>query len=258
VTTKSSISTTTGAHEFEAKIQIPGNSQYCPSLPSHSTASNAFSRIAAQSGGGGIPSQFLTQATAGTGAGSSSNPVLEDVSALIPLPPQARSILNTKVSKGDYLHDTQRNYIQWRIPNNAVVPGASYSFKFEVVVKSSSGYGEDDEDEDAEETTGAGGNKLSNFDNNYEPTPYSSTSASNKIPSSATTKDKERKSTTPSSQATPRNILLNFTIRGALLSGLRVDSLTIVGGKGLSENVKPYKGVKYITRAGDGSVEFRC
>jgi hypothetical protein len=56
--------------------------------------------------------------------------------------------------------------------------------------------------------------------------------------------------------AMPRCAIVGFTVKGWLASGVRVDSLKIVGGRGIGESVKPYKGVKYITRA--GSVEVRC
>ncbi|KAK6526354.1 hypothetical protein TWF694_004952 [Orbilia ellipsospora] len=234
--------------EFEVRMTIPGSSPYCSASPQQSTGSSAFARIAAQSGGGGIPSQFLQGGS--SGAGSSSNPVMEDVSVFIPLPPHVRNLINTRASKGDFIHDNEKNMVHWRVPNTAIVPGGSYTFKAEVVIKGS--YEEDEEDENQ-----AG--KLSNFDNNYE-----AGSAATAKPSSEISKSKEKekdKKLPPSAQliaAMPRSVLLDFTIRGALLSGLKVDSLNIVGGKGLPETVKPYKGVKYLSRAGDGSVEIRC
>jgi len=56
--------------------------------------------------------------------------------------------------------------------------------------------------------------------------------------------------------AMPRCALVAFSVKGWLASGVRVDSLKVVGGKGLGEGVKPYKGVKYLTKAGD--IEVRC
>ncbi|KAF3915058.1 hypothetical protein ABW21_db0204557 [Orbilia brochopaga] len=237
------------SNEFEVRITIPGSSPFCSAAPSQSTGSSAFARIAAQGAGAGIPSQFLQ---GGATTGSSANPVLEDVSVRIPLPSHVRTVLNTRASKGDFFHDTERNYIHWRLPNTAIVPGGSYTFKAEVVAKSAY------DDEGGDEQT-QNDKLLSNYDNNYND------GSGGKVSSSDTTapaKEKERdRKPPPSAQAVaamPRSVLLDFTIRGALLSGLKVDSLNIVGGKGIAETVKPYKGVKYISRAGDGSIEIRC
>ena len=54
----------------------------------------------------------------------------------------------------------------------------------------------------------------------------------------------------------PRCALVAFSVKGWLASGVKVESIRIVGGKGMGENVKPYKGVKYITRS--EGVEVRC
>lgn len=236
--------------EFEVRLTIPGSSPFCSSTPQQSSGSMAFSRIASQGSGSSIPSQLLH----GSNTGSSSNPILEDVGVFIPLPPHVRTLLNTRASKGDYLHDTEKNQIHWRIPNIALQPGASFTLKAEVVVKNV--YGDD------EEEAGDGG-KLSNFDNDYEVGGKGGkklATASTARSGGSTGKEKDAKAP-PSAQviaSMPRSILLDFSIRGSLLSGLKVDSLNIVGGKGLPETVKPYKGVKYISRAGDGSVEIRC
>lgn len=56
--------------------------------------------------------------------------------------------------------------------------------------------------------------------------------------------------------AMPRCALVSFSVKGWLASGVKVESLKVVGGKGLGEGVKPYKGVKYLTKA--AGVEVRC
>lgn len=52
----------------------------------------------------------------------------------------------------------------------------------------------------------------------------------------------------------PSLIKLNYTNKGCVPSGLKVDSLKIINFQGLSNNIKPYKGVKYITETGDFSI----
>ncbi|KAI5956720.1 hypothetical protein KGF54_000337 [Candida jiufengensis] len=49
----------------------------------------------------------------------------------------------------------------------------------------------------------------------------------------------------------PLYIKLNFTYKGLVPSGNKVESLKITNAKGLGDNVKPYKGVKYITNSGE-------
>lgn len=49
----------------------------------------------------------------------------------------------------------------------------------------------------------------------------------------------------------PIHFKLNYDHKGCVPSGLKVDSLKIVSSKGMPEGVKPYKGVKYITKTGD-------
>ena len=50
---------------------------------------------------------------------------------------------------------------------------------------------------------------------------------------------------------------LRFTYKGNVPSGLKVDSLKVTSIKGLGENVKPYKGVRYVTKSGDYTVRTK-
>lgn len=49
----------------------------------------------------------------------------------------------------------------------------------------------------------------------------------------------------------PVYLKMSFSYKGCVPSGLKVDSLKILSAKGLGDTVKPYKGVKYITKAGN-------
>ncbi|CAD1813727.1 Adaptor complexes medium subunit family protein [Candida parapsilosis] len=49
----------------------------------------------------------------------------------------------------------------------------------------------------------------------------------------------------------PSYIKLNYSHKGPVPSGMKIDSLLVVNAKGLGENIKPYKGVKYTTKSGD-------
>lgn len=49
----------------------------------------------------------------------------------------------------------------------------------------------------------------------------------------------------------PTYIKISYSNKGSVPSGLKVDGLKIISSKGLGDNVKPFKGVKYITNTGD-------
>lgn len=51
-------------------------------------------------------------------------------------------------------------------------------------------------------------------------------------------------------QLKPLYISAHFSYKGEVPSGVRVDSLNIISAKGMGSTVKPYKGVKYITKSG--------
>jgi hypothetical protein len=57
----------------------------------------------------------------------------------------------------------------------------------------------------------------------------------------------------------PTSVTLSFSVKGWLASGLKVESLLVDTKKsrGLGPEVKPYKGVKYLTVSRQG-VELRC
>lgn len=50
---------------------------------------------------------------------------------------------------------------------------------------------------------------------------------------------------------------LAFEYKGAVPSGLKVDSLRVTSIKGLGDNVKPFKGVRYITKTGDYTIRAK-
>lgn len=55
----------------------------------------------------------------------------------------------------------------------------------------------------------------------------------------------------------PSHFMVSFLYKGLVPSGLRVENLKLVSAKGLGEAVKPYKGVKYITKTGDLTIRTR-
>jgi hypothetical protein len=57
----------------------------------------------------------------------------------------------------------------------------------------------------------------------------------------------------------PSSARVNFSVKGWLASGIKVESLIVDTKKsrGIGEGVKPYKGVKYLS-VSNGGVEVRC
>ncbi|KAI5805876.1 Adaptor complexes medium subunit family-domain-containing protein [Geopyxis carbonaria] len=160
--------------------------------------------------------------------GSSNSPLVEEVSITIPLPPAVKNLTATRCSRGEFHH--QDREIVWRIPTTGGVSssGATATFRTGVQIRSM----DDDEEEDDDELE----------DEN--------------VKNSAAERAKEAQRQRRVAISMPRCALVSFSVRGWLASGVKVDSVRIVGGKGLGENVKPYKGVKYITRS--GGIEVRC
>ncbi|EGW30284.1 uncharacterized protein SPAPADRAFT_63131 [Spathaspora passalidarum NRRL Y-27907] len=67
--------------------------------------------------------------------------------------------------------------------------------------------------------------------------------------------DSEEKSESPekpqAKYTKPSYIRVHYLHKGSVPSGLKVDNLKIISAKGLGDTVKPYKGVKYITKSGN-------
>jgi len=159
--------------------------------------------------------------------GSSNAPSVEEVTITIPLPPIVKTLVATRCSRGEFHHENRE--IVWKIPTtgSGSAPSSTATFRTGVQIR---GYDADDEDDDGDGSEEGG-----------------SSSGGNK----AAVARKRR-----IEMAMPRCAIVGFSVKGWLASGVRVESLKIVGGRGIGESVKPYKGVKYITRA--GGVEVRC
>ncbi|KAA8903058.1 Mu homology domain-containing protein, partial [Sphaerosporella brunnea] len=161
--------------------------------------------------------------------GSSNVPVVEEVAITIPLPPAVKTLVATRCSRGEFHHEGRE--VLWKIPTtgSGAAPSSTATFRTGVQIRAMADDDDDDEEEDevgeGEEKKDAGTRKASARKRRFK-------------------------------MAMPRCAIVNFSVKGWLASGVRVDSVKIVGGRGMGEGVKPYKGVKYITRA--GGIEVRC
>ncbi|KAK2625209.1 hypothetical protein QTJ16_005578 [Diplocarpon rosae] len=215
---------------FITKVSGQGNS----SISGFSQSSN---RVGGRGTGG---------FTSGLGGqlGTSSTPILEDLLVTIPLPSDVRNLSEIRASRGDTTYNPGETHLEWHIPaKDAVVGGATLRC---TVVGPLSFEGDFE----------ANGFRLEGgYD--YEENAYQDSST--KAKSQETDEHTDTKREAQNKILMPSSASVSFSVKGWLASGIKVDSLVIDAKKsrGLSEGVKPYKGVKYLT-VSKGGIEIRC
>lgn len=194
-------------------------------------------------GGGGSSGGGRAGGRSPAFGGSSSNPTVEEVSVKVPLPPAVKTLVGTRCSRGEFHHEGRE--LTWRIPMNGGFSstGGTVTLRSGVVVKST---GEEDESDDEAVVAPDEGEYK-------EDLPRDTNGGGSKKKDKTESKKRNDKRM---AMAMPRCALVSFSVKGWLASGVKVESLKIVGGKGINESVKPYKGVKYLTKA--AGVEVRC
>jgi AP-3 complex subunit mu len=117
---------------------------------------------------------------------------------------------------------------------------------------------EDVEEEDINGTTNGMTTSTYDYDDNAS-TSYQTHSAAPKSQSNGAAAMNNRGKADKNRELMPTAAMLSFSVKGWLASGLKVESLLVdtKKSKGLGPEVKPYKGVKYLTVSKDG-VEVRC
>lgn len=180
--------------------------------------------------------------------GSSNNPVVEDVSITIPLAPGIKTLVNTKASRGEWHYE--QGTVSWKIPMSNAAAGTA-TFRTGVALKAS--FDDEDEEEEEDEDEEDAVSNSGDYDDGSRKA--AAPKERNKKKEEAEEARLQRRRMKMDAQM-PRSVLVGFSVKGWLASGVRVDSLQVVHGKGLGEGVKPYKGVKYVTKA--GGVEVRC
>ncbi|CAD6505181.1 BgTH12-00676 [Blumeria graminis f. sp. triticale] len=218
--------------EFEVRLIIN-------SLPGTGTSSGSGPSLRGGLTGNRAQSGF-------TGSISKSNtPLLEDLAITIPLPRNVRNISEIRTTIGETTYSPGGLTLEWHISAKEIIPGSA-TMRCTV-----SGPHTNDE----EKIEGKG---FHLDPSNYQEESYQTSSID-------TTKDKGvseqctswRKSLNKSLM--PSSATVSFSVKGWLASGIKVESLNIDTRKsrGLSDGVKPYKGVKYLTVSTDG-YEIRC
>ncbi|KAK3704713.1 hypothetical protein LTR37_013687 [Vermiconidia calcicola] len=231
----------TNGAEFEVRLSQPTGSS-TSSARSNATASLQSNLSNRQTG----------PFKAGS-AGDSKAPSLEDLSVNIPIPAGVRNISDLRPSRGEAQFNPAEGAVEWRVPAKDFGPGGA-------VLKCTIQGPISDEDEDMSAGGGViNGMTATTYDYDDDaPAPYQSQTAVDTNGATATTKSAGDK-VDRNRELMPTSATLSFSVKGSLASGLKVESLLVDTKKsrGLGPEVKPYKGVKYLT-VSRGGVEVRC
>ncbi|KAL2759041.1 hypothetical protein ACRALDRAFT_1075350 [Sodiomyces alcalophilus JCM 7366] len=183
----------------------------------------------------------------GAHAGTPGAPSLHDLVVRVPLPADVRNLSEVRPSKGDASYNPGERILEWHIPTKELSAGKTY-FGLRCTVVGPLPV----EDERELDPSGFG------FSYNE---PYQS------LPSPVQGKEyveggageKDAKKVAQNKILMPSSTSVSFAVKGWVPSGIRVETIMIDPrrSKGLGENVKPYKGVKYLT-VSHGGVEIRC
>jgi hypothetical protein len=162
----------------------------------------------------------------------------------IPLPSDVRNLPEIKASRGDTTYNPGERNLEWHITAKEAQAGGA-TLHCTVV-------GPLSDDDDFE----GNGLKLDgSYD--YDEEPYQSEPKAAKP--AETIEQKDGRKVAQNKILMPSSANVSFSVKGWLASGIKVESLIIDTRKsrGIGDNVKPYKGVKYLT-VSKGGVEIRC
>lgn len=182
--------------------------------------------------------------------GSPGAPAMDDLNVSIPLPADVRNLSEIRPSKGDASFNPGDKMLEWHIPAKDLSGGTSYFGLRCTVVGPLPDQNEDDFD-----GNGFGFGTEYSLDEPYQSVPVTKNSQKQGVAED----DKDVKKVAKNKILMPTSASVSFSVKGYLASGLKVESIMIDTRKsrGLGENVKPYKGVKYLT-VSKGGVEIRC
>ncbi|KAF7186037.1 AP-3 complex subunit mu-1 [Pseudocercospora fuligena] len=180
--------------------------------------------------------------------GDSKAPALEDLTVHIPLPATVRNLSDIRPTKGEAHFNPADGSVEWRIPPKDFGPGGA------VLRCTVQGPLLDD----GEEGNSGIVNGVSATTYDYDDDESSAQQGRNGgVDAGLNGHDPSRAER--NAELMPSSATLSFSVKGWLASGLKVDSLLLDNKKsrGLGPEVKPYKGVKYLTVSRKG-VELRC
>lgn len=204
------------------------------------------SSISGASGRGGGPGG---RGLGGPHPGSAAAPLLQDLIVSVPLPSEVRNLSDIRPSKGDASFNVGDRVLEWHIPSKELSTGASY-FVLRCTVQ-----GPLADDQEEADPNGFGFGKDYTYDEPYQV----STDDKPKKTEGSSEAEKDAKRTAQNKILMPSSASVSFSVKGWLSSGIKIESILIDPRKsrGIGENLKPYKGVKYLT-VSKGGVEIRC
>lgn len=221
--------------EFEVRLQT--NKIF--GTPNSSSAASQLARA------GGVPGRLGSPHP-----GTPSSPLLDDLTVTIPLPEDVRNLSDIRPSRGDASFNRAEGRLEWNIPAKEI-SGPTSHFGLRCTVVGSLG----DDEEEAFDPTGFGFGTDYSYNEPYQSTPAAKT-GKEKL---GTDDEQDPKKAAQNKILMPSSASVSFSVKGWLASGLKIESIVLDPRKsrGLSEGVKPYKGVKYLT-VSKGGVEIRC
>lgn len=221
-------------NEFEVRVKPDSSSSGARSAAAASLQSNL---------GSGRPGAFKASSS-----GTSNAPALEELAIHVPIPPAVRNVSEMRPNKGEAHWNPADGSVEWRIPPKDFGLGGAI---LRCTVQGPLA------DEDADVSAGVVNGTTAttyDYDDDVSATDHSREEQAPPINGS----DPHRRAQ-KNRELMPSCATLSFSMKGWLASGLKVESLLIDHKKsrGLGPEVKPYKGVKYLTVSRRG-VEIRC
>ncbi|KAI9806759.1 MAG: hypothetical protein M1825_006216 [Sarcosagium campestre] len=247
--------------DFEARLTLVHPSG--TAAPSSASSSSSRNPLAGRLG---------TSSPAFGTSSSSAAPTLEAVSVSIPIPNAARTLNDLRATRGEAMYAPGDRAVEWRLSTKEASGSGTATLRCTVIA---------DHDADDDYSDGDDGNGDKPMRSSFAPLPSTydydeadveaDSRAATTAPAPVDSRNKKHKQTTnkknsvrPRKPTTagppmPTAATVSFAVRGWLASGVRVESLNIDtrASRGLSEGVKPYKGVKYLS-VSRGGVEVRC
>jgi AP-3 complex subunit mu len=228
-------------NEFEVRLTLPSSTRSAATASLQSNLSNP-SR----------PGAFRS-----TSANESKGPAIEELAVRVPIPSTARSLSDIRPTKGEAHWSPADGAVEWRISSKDVATISAAGAVLRCTVQGPPA----EEDEEEDESNGImNGMTTSTYDyDDNATTSYQTHSAANRTRSNGAAATSSRGKADKNRELMPTAAMLSFSVKGWLASGLKVESLLVDSkkSKGLGPEVKPYKGVKYLTVSKDG-VEVRC
>ncbi|AEO64570.1 uncharacterized protein THITE_2110849 [Thermothielavioides terrestris NRRL 8126] len=211
-------------------------------------------------GGGGLSGG--TRGFGGPQAGTAASPSLQDLTVTVPLPAEVRNLSEIRPTRGDATYNPGDRALEWSISNKELAQGtASFALRCTVVGQLA---GEEEEEEEDSDPTGfgfgtGGSSAAYSYDEPYQSSSYATKQARTSTDAGGGGGERDERRAAQNKILMPSSASVSFAVKGWLASGIRVESIHVDPRKsrGLGENVKPYKGVKYLTVSKNG-VEIRC